>query len=193
MNVLLIDHQDSFVYNLYQQLVTLGVRVTTLRGDATLGNARAADPDALVLSPGPGSPADRRVTGLSQLLLAEDFASRPVFGVCLGHQLLGMLLGGRVVRAIRPVHGETALVRHEGAGIFRGVTSPFAAARYHSLVVAPRTGNREFAVTAHTTTGVPMALEARRRPWFGVQFHPESYLTPIGDRIVANFLAEARR
>ncbi len=193
MKILLVDHQDSFVYNLYQQLAHAGARVTCLRFDRPTREAERADPDGIVLSPGPGHPRDLEMTRLGRDVLGGLGASRPVLGVCLGHQLIADFSGGRVVRADRPVHGETTLVRHEGVGIFRGMRSPIAAARYHSLVVDRTRLPSDLSVVAHGSRAVVMGIAHQRHPWFGVQFHPESYLTEEGDRLIHNFLSEVRR
>ncbi len=193
MKLLLIDHEDSFVYNLYQALASLGARVDCLRYTAGVDAAVATDPDGLVLSPGPGHPSDRRVTGLSRALLTRWARERPVLGVCLGHQLIAEFYGGRVVRAEAPVHGEAVAIRHRESPLLAGVPSPFRAARYHSLVVDGARLPPRLRVTARADGGTVMALDHRSAPVHGVQFHPESYLTPDGPRILANFLAEVRR
>ena len=193
MKVLLVDHEDSFVYNIEQALAARGARVRCVRPDADRRDVYRFDPDAVVLSPGPGRPSDRRVTGLSRALLDRWSAERPFLGVCLGHQLIGEAFGARVVRARAPVHGAMTRVRHDGRGLFRGVGSPTLAARYHSLVVDPASVPRALVVTARGDGGVVMGLRHASRPVESVQFHPESYLTPEGPRMLANFLAEVRR
>ena len=193
MKVLLIDHEDSFVYNIQQALGILGARVDCLRYTVPEARAVRSDPDAIVLSPGPGNPSDRRVTGLSRALVERWGADRPFLGVCLGHQLLGSLYGARVVRAPAPVHGEIDQVHHRGTGLFEGITSPFDAARYHSLCLDPPSVRPPLEVTATGGRGLVMAVRHRTRPTVGVQFHPESYLTAAGPRILANFLREAHR
>lgn len=193
MKVLLIDHEDSFVYNLAQTLGSLNADVRVLRYTVPFEEAQRFDPDAVVLSPGPGHPSDTRLTGLARRYLAPEGPEVSVLGVCLGHQLIGEYFGGRVVRAGVPVHGETAPVRHDGQGVFRRVPSPFPAARYHSLVIDPKSCPPELLIAARAPRGVVMSVRHRDRPIVGVQFHPESYLTPQGPHIVANFLREARR
>jgi anthranilate synthase/aminodeoxychorismate synthase-like glutamine amidotransferase len=193
MKVLLVDHEDSFVHNIEQALVAEGAEVQCLRATATLREAIRADPDAVVLSPGPGHPRDRRLTGLARGLLRRWDAERPFLGVCLGHQLVAEYYGGRVVRAEAPVHGETSDIEHDGMGIFEGISQPTAVARYHSLVVEPKSVPADLEVSAHGPEGVVMALRHRRRAVDSVQFHPESYLSPAGPALFRNFLGEARR
>ncbi len=193
MKVLLIDHEDSFVYNIAQALAAQGARVVCLRATRPLAEALRVDPDAVVLSPGPGHPSDARVTGLSRALLDRWQAERSFLGVCLGHQLIGEFYGGRVGRAPAPVHGDTSLVEHDGRGVFRGIPSPLVGARYHSLVVEPRGLPAVVEVSAHDDLGLVMGLRHRSYPVESVQFHPESYLTPTGPRLLENFLAGVRR
>lgn len=193
MKVLLIDHEDSFVHNIEQALATGGAEVRCLRSTVPLSEALRVDPDAVVLSPGPGHPNDRRLTGLSRRLLDRWDAERPFLGVCLGHQLIAEHYGGRVVRAPEPVHGDVARVTHDGRGLFEGVPSPTWVARYHSLIVSPRSVPDTLEVSARGAGGLVMALRHRKRPVNSVQFHPESYLTPAGPRVLRNFLREARR
>ncbi len=193
MKILLIDHEDSFVHNIEQALAAHGATVRCLRATEPLRRAIAADPDAVVLSPGPGHPRDRRVTGLSRALLARWDTERPFLGVCLGHQLIGEHYGAMVGRAPEPVHGELSEVLHDGRGIFEGIPSPMSAARYHSLVVRPSTVPRGLEVSARGPEGTVMALRHRTRPVESVQFHPESYLTRHGPALLRNFLEEVRR
>lgn len=193
MKFLLIDHEDSFVHNLEQGLASLGARVVCLRATEPLARALAVDPDAVVLSPGPGHPADRRLTGLARDLLDRWDTERPFLGVCLGHQVIAEHYGGKVVRAPSPVHGELTELAHDGRGIFRGVPSPLLAARYHSLVVRPSSVPSDLEVSARGVDGLVMALRHRHRPVESVQFHPESYLTPDGPRMLENFLEGVRR
>ena len=193
MKVLLVDHEDSFVHNIEQALRARGAGVRCVRPNTPLRSAIAFDPDAIVLSPGPGHPSDRRMTGLSRALLARWEGERPFLGVCLGHQLTAEHYGARVVRAAAPVHGERTRVRHDGQRMFRAIASPTFAARYHSLVVDPSSVPASLEVSAWGDGHVVMGLRHRRFPVESVQFHPESYLTPAGPRMLANFLAEARR
>jgi len=182
--VLLLDNLDSFTHNVAQGLVEAGAQVEVLRRDqATLADLRAAGPDLLVLSPGPGRPEDATLA----LEAARAFAGRiPILGVCLGHQVLACAFGGRVDRAPEPVHGKVWTLRHDGRGLFRGVPDPMEAGRYHSLVVhhCPP----DFEVSAWTPEGLIMAMRHRELPVAGVQFHPDSFLTPHGVELFRNAL-----
>src|SRR5882672_9308406 len=187
--ILIVDHYDSFTYNLVQLVESLGRATEVVTSDAESAQGLVdRDPDAVILSPGPGRPEDACVfTSLLSLLPDRT----PVLGVCLGHQALGVSYGG-VVDPDTPVHGKASLVFHEGKGIFEGVTDPFEAGRYHSLVVLRTTLPAELELTAWTDDGLVMAAQHRTLPRYGVQFHPESILTPEGPRIVENFLALSR-
>jgi len=193
MKLLLVDHEDSFVHNIEQALASDGATVTCLRSTVPLQEAVKLDPDAVVLSPGPGHPGDRRLTALSRGLLARWDRERPFLGVCLGHQLIAEHYGAAVVRAPEPVHGDVARITHDGRGLFVDVPSPTWVARYHSLVVRPSSVPASLEVTAFGEEGLVMALRHRSRPVHSVQFHPESYLTRSGPRILHNFLREVRR
>lgn len=193
MKVLLLDHEDSFVYNLYQALRVLGASVDCVRYTEPVSDSLRRDPDAVVLSPGPGHPRDRRVTGHARALLQRWHGERPFLGVCLGHQMIGDYYGARVAPAHAPVHGEAVEITHARVPIFEGVPTRFQGARYHSLVVARHDFPATLAVTASSRDGTIMALDHRADPVHGVQFHPESYLTPAGPQILGNFLSEARR
>jgi anthranilate synthase/aminodeoxychorismate synthase-like glutamine amidotransferase len=188
--VLVIDNYDSFVYNLVQYLGELGAEPLVYRHDeATLEQMVALDPAAVLVSPGPGRPED---AGVSNEAIAT-FGERgvPVLGVCLGHQCIGQLYGGRVVRADQVMHGKTSQIRHEGQGLFEGLPSPLEATRYHSLVVERSSVPDVLEVTAETEDGVVMGLRHRDLPVEGVQFHPESILTEGGHKLLQNFLARA--
>jgi anthranilate synthase component 2 len=187
--ILVVDHYDSFTYNLVQLIESLGQPTEVVKSDAEPAEVLVArGPQAVILSPGPGRPEDAGVfTDLLRLLPAET----PVLGVCLGHQAMGLVAGGRVERAT-PVHGKASLVFHEGRGILAGLPNPFEAARYHSLVVLREGLPEELELTAWSEDGLVMAMQHRSLPRFGVQFHPESILTPDGPKIVRNFLALAR-
>jgi anthranilate synthase/aminodeoxychorismate synthase-like glutamine amidotransferase len=188
--ILVVDHYDSFTFNLVQLIESLGERTEVVKSDAEpAASLVARSPAAVILSPGPGRPED---AGCFPELLATLPDTTPVLGVCLGHQALGLAAGGIVERAA-PVHGKASLVHHDGAGIFDGVPNPFEAARYHSLVVRRDGLPDELELAAWSDDGLVMATRDRTRPRFGVQFHPESILTPDGPRIVRNFLALARR
>lgn len=193
MKILLVDHEDSFVYNLYQGLRALGASVNCVRYTAPVHRSVAWDPDAVVLSPGPGHPSDRRVTGHARALLRRWRAERPFLGVCLGHQLVGEFYGARVGPAESPVHGETVEIEHADVRLFRGVPRRFRGARYHSLVVERRDLPHDLQVTATGPPRTIMAVDHRSNPVHGVQFHPESYLTRDGPQILRNFLDEVRR
>lgn len=187
--VIMIDNYDSFVYNLVQYLQELGQEVRVFRNDrVTLEEMESLSPSHIVISPGPCTPAE---AGIS-LAAIKHFAGRiPILGVCLGHQAIGQAFGGRVVRAGRPMHGKTSLVYHDGTGIYRGLPNPFAAARYHSLLVERETLPDCLAITAQTGQGEIMGLRHREYPVEGVQFHPESILTMVGKKLLANFLTPA--
>jgi anthranilate synthase/aminodeoxychorismate synthase-like glutamine amidotransferase len=193
VKVLLIDHEDSFVYNLYQALRTLGADVECLRYTEPVSRSMRWDPDAVVLSPGPGHPRDRHVTSHARTLLKRWGQERAFLGVCLGHQLIGEYYGGHVDRAESPVHGETVEIEHLDVPLFRHIPRRFLGARYHSLVVQRRGLPSSLQVTASTQRGTIMAIDHRTAPVHGVQFHPESYLTTVGPQILQNFLAEARK
>jgi anthranilate synthase component II len=184
--ILVVDHYDSFVYNLVQLVESFGYETVVVRSDAA-GAAELAgrSPAAVILSPGPGRPES---AGCFLDMVEEVADATPVLGVCLGHQAIGAAFGGPVVRAPEPVHGKASLVYHEGRGILAGLPSPFEAGRYHSLVVDRGALPDELVVTAETEDGLVMAVEHRSLPRFGVQFHPESILTPYGPQIVENFL-----
>ena len=186
--VLVIDNYDSFVYNLVQYLGELGASPLVHRHDAvTIEEIAEIDPDAILISPGPGRPED---AGVSNDVIRELGGRVPILGVCLGHQCIGQVFGGDVVRANAVMHGKTSLVHHEGAAVLAGLPQPFEATRYHSLVVDLASVPDELEVTATTDDGTVMALRHRRLPIEGVQFHPESILTPCGHQLMANFLGQ---
>jgi anthranilate synthase/aminodeoxychorismate synthase-like glutamine amidotransferase len=187
MRVFVLDNYDSFTFNLVQYLGELGATPVVRRNDQVSLDAIAGQsPDRIVLSPGPGHPAHVPL----MLHLIRAFGERvPILGVCLGHQAIGVAFGGRVARAARPVHGRTSLVEHDGEGIFAGIPSPFAAARYHSLAVAPDGLPSDLVVSARAADdGAIMGLRHRAWPVYGVQFHPESILTGQGRQILRGFL-----
>jgi anthranilate synthase component 2 len=184
--ILVVDHYDSFTYNLVQLIESLGHATEVVKSDAEPAEALVdRRPSAVVLSPGPGRPED---AGCFPRLLQILPPETPVLGVCLGHQALGVACGGVVERA-GPVHGKASLVHHEGRGILAGLPDPFEAGRYHSLVVRRDRLPEELELTAWSDDGLVMAVQHRELPRFGVQFHPESILTPDGPRILRNFLA----
>jgi anthranilate synthase component 2 len=186
--ILIVDHYDSFTYNLVQLIESLGAHTVVVKSDEEPAETLVArEPAAVVLSPGPGRPED---AGVFTDLLRALPNDTPVLGVCLGHQAMGIVSGGRVERAT-PVHGKASLVHHDGRGILGGLPNPFEAARYHSLVVDRDSLPDELELTAWSDDGLVMATQHRALPRFGVQFHPESILTPEGPTIVRNFLALA--
>ena len=187
--VLVIDNYDSFVYNLVQYLGELGAEPVVYRNDElTVEEAAALEPDGLLVSPGPGRPED---AGISSELIRRLAGVVPVLGVCLGHQCIGELYGGRIIRAPKIMHGKTSLVSHNGTGVLTGLPDPFEATRYHSLVVDPDSVPAALEVTATAEDGTIMAMRHRDLPVEGVQFHPESILTSMGRPLLRNFLAGA--
>lgn len=188
--ILVIDNYDSFVYNLVQELGELGAEPTVFRNDATdVDNLRAQQPDAIVISPGPGRPEN---AGISMTVVAELGGKIPILGVCLGHQCIGQVYGGQVVHAPNLMHGKTSEIHHNSTGVFEGLPNPFVATRYHSLVIGPDSVPAELEITASTRDGVVMGFRHRSMSIEGVQFHPESILTPSGPSLLANFLEGLR-
>jgi anthranilate synthase/aminodeoxychorismate synthase-like glutamine amidotransferase len=190
--VLVIDNYDSFVYNLVQYLGELGAEPVVHRHDAVgLAELIELDPDAVLVSPGPGDPGTHpESVGVSnEAVLHFGGAGVPVLGVCLGHQCIGHVFGGEVVRAPHVMHGKTSQITHDGRGVFDGLPSPFTATRYHSLVVARDSVPEVLEVTAESEDGLVMGLRHRELPIEGVQFHPESILTEHGHDLLRNFLA----
>ncbi|NVN12482.1 MULTISPECIES: aminodeoxychorismate/anthranilate synthase component II [Nguyenibacter] len=188
--ILLIDNYDSFTFNLVHYLGDLGEVCDVRRNDAlTAEDALALRPEAIVLSPGPCSPNE---AGICCDLIRKAAGRVPVFGVCLGHQAIGQVFGGTVVRAPVPMHGKVSAVHHDGSGVFAGLPDPFMATRYHSLTIDPSSLPDELAPVAHTQDGVIMGLRHRTLPIFGVQFHPESIASEHGHDILANFMAIVR-
>ena len=185
--VLVIDNYDSFTYNLVQYLGELGAEVRVMRNDqVTINDVVDAKPDHIVISPGPGRPED---AGVTMSVIRACGRETPILGVCLGHQAIGAVFGGEVVRAGTPMHGKTSTIDHDGRGVFSGIAGPFIASRYHSLVVAEHGLPAELEVTARTADGEHiMGLRHREWPVHGVQFHPESILTGEGKTILGNFL-----
>jgi anthranilate synthase/aminodeoxychorismate synthase-like glutamine amidotransferase len=186
MKILVIDNFDSFTYNLVQYLGELGTELQVFRNNAiSLAEIREHSPDGIVISPGPGTPDDSGIT----LSVIKEFARTfPIFGVCLGHQAIGQAYGGKVIRAKELMHGKTSQIFHGGTEIFANLPNPFTATRYHSLIVDAKTVPECLRVTAHTKDGVIMGLEHKELPVFGVQFHPESFLTTCGKLLLQNFL-----
>ena len=185
-NVVVIDNYDSFTYNLVQYIETLGASTRVFLNDRTdCSTILAQQPSGILLSPGPGTPDD---AGITLEVITELCGRVPIFGVCLGHQSIGQAFGGKVIRAERLMHGKTSLVHHDGSTIFDQMPQPFEATRYHSLVVAPESVPECLEVSARTDAGEIMGLRHRSMPIEGVQFHPESFLTQDGHRLVKNWL-----
>ena len=185
--VLMIDNYDSFTYNLVQYLGELGAKVEVVRNDAiTLEEVEARQPERIVISPGPCTPSE---AGISVPLIQRMAGRVPILGVCLGHQAIGQAFGGRVVRAQRVMHGKLSPVAHEGAGVFHGLPSPFAATRYHSLALERESLPEALEITATADDGEIMGVRHRSYAVEGVQFHPEAILTEHGRTLLRNFLA----
>ena len=184
--ILMIDNYDSFTYNLVQYFGELGADLHVVRNDAiTIDQIKAMDPRAIVISPGPGSPRDSKIC---PDVIRHFSMAKPILGVCLGHQTLGWVFGAQVTRAPKPVHGKRSKIYHTGEGVFRGLPSPFLAARYHSLVVEPESLPPQFVPTAWTDDEVLMGIRHRELPLEGIQFHPESIVTEHGKELLSNFL-----
>lgn len=185
--ILVIDNYDSFVYNLVQYLGELGAEPLVYRNDGiSVGEAGKLRPDGILISPGPGRPED---AGVSCDVIRAYATTTPILGVCLGHQCIGAVFGGSVVRAPKVMHGKTSLIYHRNEGIFAGLAIPFEATRYHSLVVDRATLPTTLKITAETDDELIMGLRHRELETWGVQFHPESILTGEGKRLLQNFLA----
>lgn len=189
--ILMIDNYDSFTYNLVQYLSELGERLVVKRNDQlTVASIARLAPSAIVISPGPGRPAD---AGISREVITTYAGRIPMLGVCLGHQCIGEVYGGEVVRAARPMHGKTSPIQHRGTGLFAGLPNPFEATRYHSLIVKRESLPEALDITAWTADGEIMGLAHKTLPVYGVQFHPESIMTAPGKALLKNFLALAKR
>ncbi|MBH0239737.1 anthranilate synthase component II [Methylobrevis albus] len=185
--IVVVDNYDSFVANVARYLRELGEETVVLRNDAvTVAEVAAMKPRAIVLSPGPCTPKE---AGISSPLLEAMSGTVPILGICLGHQCIGDVFGGRVVRAQRPLHGRASMITHDGHGIFDGLPNPLRVGRYHSLIVEIDDPDGPLAVTARSEDGEIMGLQHREHPTFGVQFHPESILTESGHAMLANFLS----
>jgi len=185
--ILIIDNYDSFVYNLAQYVGELGYEPGVFRNDAiSLGEIERLGPSHIIISPGPGAPEG---AGISNEVI-RHFAPRiPILGVCLGHQCIGYVFGGKITRGPEPVHGKSSLIYHDGRTIFRDLPNPFEAGRYHSLVISSEDFPKELEISARTEDGIVMGVRHRRLPLEGVQFHPESVLTSVGHKILENFLS----
>jgi anthranilate synthase/aminodeoxychorismate synthase-like glutamine amidotransferase len=188
--LLVIDNYDSFTYNLVQRFgeIDPAIDIRVFRNDqVTVDEIAALKPDRILISPGPCTP---REAGVSNAVLERFAPGTPILGVCLGHQCIGHVFGGEVVRNARVMHGKTSPIRHDGRGVFAGLVNPFEATRYHSLVIRRETfTNPDFEVSAWTDEGEVMGVRHRRWPLHGVQFHPESFLTAEGPKLLRNFLA----
>lgn len=185
--VLLLDNRDSFVWNLARYVRELGAYAKVVRSDATtVAEVRQEGATHLIVSPGPCTPAE---AGISVDAIRELGPTTPILGVCLGHQAIGAAFGGQVVRSARPMHGKTSPIVHDGSGVLAGLPSPFAATRYHSLIVERSSLPTDLVIQAATADGTIMALRHRHFPVHGVQFHPESILTEGGHRLLQNFLS----
>ncbi len=190
LRVLLVDNYDSFTYNLYQYLWELGAEVTVVRNDETgVDGIEAMELDGIVISPGPSRPEN---AGISMAVIERMGPTIPILGVCLGHQSIGLVYGGEVI-TVEPVHGKQSAVDHRGTGLFAGLPSPFAAGRYHSLAVATEPMPEALEVTATSPDGLVMGLRHREHPVEGIQFHPESILTPEGKTLLGNWLRSLRQ
>ena len=188
VRMLLIDNYDSFTYNLVQAFAAMGADVMVYRNDAiTVEEGLALKPTHLVISPGPGRPED---AGVSLEMIGAFAGKLPILGVCLGHQSIVQQHGGKIVRADRLMHGKTSMVKHDGKAVFDGLSNPFEVGRYHSLCAEEETLPDELIVTAQTDRGEIMGVRHRTLPIEGVQFHPESVLTPEGDDLMANFMRQ---
>ena len=189
--ILMIDHYDSFTFNIVQYLRQMGEDVRVRRNDRiTIEEIRRERPEAIFLSPGPCTP---RETGVTIDVIQKFYSSVPLMGICLGHQCIGAAFGGEVVRAERIMHGKVSPVEHDGKTIFAGLPQPFAAGRYHSLLVRPESLPPCLEISARTPEGEIMGLRHKNYPVEGIQFHPESVLTPQGKRILRNFLKQIGR
>ena len=189
--LLMIDNYDSFTYNLYQYLSELGAEVVTVRNDKiTLEDIEAMSPEGIIVSPGPSTPMQ---AGISNDVVRHFGSKIPTLGVCLGHQCVGYVYGAKVDRAGEIRHGKTSMIHHNGQGVLAGLPQPFEAIRYHSLVVYPETVPDCLEVTAWTDDGLIMGLRHKEHPVEGVQFHPESILTPVGHDLLRNFLDRVAR
>jgi len=188
--ILMIDNYDSFTYNLVQYLGELGEELVVYRNDQlTVEDVKKLKPSSIVISPGPGSPKD---AGVSNQVIKAFAGTIPILGVCLGHQCIGEVFGGQVVRAKRPMHGKTSQIHHDGRHLFRRLSNPFEATRYHSLIVKRAGLSKDLVVTAWTKDGEIMGLRHAKLPVYGVQFHPESILTKAGKDLLRNFLQLAK-
>lgn len=191
MKTLIIDNYDSFTFNLFQYVGELGGNPLVKRNDEIdLSEIEKLNPTHIIISPGPGRPDDPEYFGVNRDVILNLAPRVPTLGVCLGHQGICHVLGGKVIRAPEIMHGKTSAIQHDGRGIFRGVKNPLTGMRYHSLIAEKKSVPRELKITAtEKESGIVMAVEHRKIPLFGIQFHPESIGTPEGKKILKNFLA----
>jgi anthranilate synthase/aminodeoxychorismate synthase-like glutamine amidotransferase len=186
--ILLIDNYDSFTYNVYQYIADLGHKVQVVRNDqASLNDIEKGGYQGIVISPGPGRPDD---AGICKEVVAAFSGKIPILGICLGHQVIGEVFGGKVIRGPEPFHGKASPIYHSGAGIYQGMPSPLTVGRYHSLIVAKEGLPECLEITAATAEGIIMGLRHKKYKVEGVQFHPESILTPDGIKLLKNFLLD---
>ena len=184
--LILLDNYDSFTYNLYQYLSELGEQVEVYRNDKiTIDEIKKMKPKKILISPGPGEPKN---AGISEDVIAAFGEDTPILGVCLGHQAIGEVFGGKIIGSKHLMHGKTSLIHHDGKGIFKGLENPFEATRYHSLIVERKTFPDVLEITAETTDKEILGLRHKKYPIYGVQFHPESILTSEGMKLLQNFL-----
>lgn len=189
--IVMIDNYDSFTYNLVQYIEELGTPVEVFRNDqVTLAEIEALRPAGIVISPGPGRPES---AGITLAVLKRFSGEIPILGVCLGHQAIGAAFGAEIVSAKRLMHGKTSIITNDGEVLYRGIRKPFQAMRYHSLVVSRQTLPVCLTVTAESDDGEIMGIRHREHPTEGIQFHPESIMTPVGKRLLRNFLQQAER
>ena len=184
--ILVIDNYDSFTYNLVQYLQELGAKTAVFRNDKiSINKLKKTRFNRIIISPGPGRPQD---SGVSCAVIEQFYKKVPILGVCLGHQCIGYVFGGKIIKAPAVMHGKTSLIYHNKKDIFKGIKNPFSATRYHSLIVDKKSLPLNLSITAHTKDGIIMGLKEKKYPLFGVQFHPESILTGEGMKILKNFL-----
>ena len=189
MNLLLIDNFDSFVYNIYQGFVSLGHTVDVQRNDnCNLGQIETGFFDAIIISPGPGNPCNEKDFGKCKNIIAQYAGKIPILGICLGHQGIASAFGANIIRTEKPMHGKTSIIQHNGRGLFLGIDNPLTVMRYHSLIVEESTLPKCFEISAKTTDdNAVMAIQHKKFPLFGIQFHPESVMTESGIKILDNF------
>jgi len=184
--LIMLDNYDSFTFNLVQYLCELGEKVTVFRNDmVTIQEIGKLQPAGIVLSPGPGRPEN---AGIMNELISHFAGKTPIFGVCLGHQAIAQVFGAKIGYAPVLMHGKTSDIYHDSSDLFKDIPSPFTATRYHSLVIEPKSLPKNFKITAHTSDNIIMGIQHNEFPLYGVQFHPESIMTPYGKKILRNFL-----